>query len=193
VCLNGIGSRQKGAEVLIEAVETLNRGGLADRFTLDLYGYSAAWAVERLDGVANVGIHAGYEPSEIERLLDGYHVGIVPSVWEEPYAYVGPELLAKGIPVIGNARGGIVDYTTDGATGWVNRSANADGLAEIMRTIIDDPQQVLVRNRWILDHRAELIRPLDRHLGELDDLYGEVIAAAAERRRGLERQAGPSL
>ena len=44
-----------------------------------------------------------------------------------------------------------------------------------MQTIIRDPQQVLDRNRWILEHRAELIKPLDRHLAELDSLYNEVI------------------
>lgn len=177
VCLNGIGSRQKGAEVIIGAVEALNDEGLADRFTLDLYGYSAPWAVDRLRGIGNVSVHGGYATAELDRLLDGYHAGIVPSVWEEPYAYVGVEFLAKGIPVIGNARGGIVDYTEGGTTGWVNPTADAAGLAKIIRMIISDPEQVPIRNRWILEHRSELIKPLDRHLGELDDLYTEVIAA----------------
>jgi glycosyltransferase involved in cell wall biosynthesis len=140
----------------------------------------------------NVHVRAGYAPSEVDRILDGYHVGIVPSIWEEAYGYVGPELLSKGIPVIGNARGGIVDYTHDGTTGWVNRTADAGGLAQIIRSIIAEPKQVADRNAWILEHRDELIKPLERHLAELEEVYTSIIEAADERRRELERVAEDS-
>ncbi|GAH32542.1 unnamed protein product, partial [marine sediment metagenome] len=35
-------------------------------------------------------------------ILEKADVGIIPSIWEEAYGLVGIELLAKGIPVIGN-------------------------------------------------------------------------------------------
>jgi glycosyltransferase involved in cell wall biosynthesis len=192
VTLNGAASRQKGADVVLGALEMLQDEGLSRRFGLDLYGYTSESARERLAGYPNVRVAPGYAPSEINRVLDGYHVGIVPSVWEEALGYVGFEFLAKGIPVLGNARGGIVDYAHDGTTGWVNQSADAAGLASIMREIINDPQQVVERNHWILEHHDELIKPLERHLAELDELYGEVIDAADERRRELEQVAKQS-
>ena len=189
VALNGAASRQKGADVVVGATQALEREGLADRFTLDLYGYTPEPARSQLQAIRNVRVHPGYSPAQIDTILDGYHVGIVPSVWEEAYGYVGPEFLSKGIPVIGNARGGIIDYTHDGTTGWVNQTANASGLAEIIRNIVANPQQVVDRNAWILEHRSELIKSLDQHMAELDDLYNELIDGSAARRRELEQVA----
>jgi glycosyltransferase involved in cell wall biosynthesis len=190
VSLNGIGSQEKGAEVIGHAIEALHHDGLTGRFTLDLHGYTSDAGRSRVHGLPGVHVHGSYTPAQIDRLLDGYHVGIVPSVWEEPYGLVGLELLAKGIPVIGNARGGIVDYTEDGTTGWINRAADATGLAEIMRSIIADPGQVVERNRWIREHRTQLIKPLELHLAELDELYAEVIDGAGHRRSALKRLTG---
>jgi glycosyltransferase involved in cell wall biosynthesis len=192
VALNGAASRPKGADILIEAATALDRDGVAGDYTLELYGYTTSWARAALEELPHVRVHGGYGASEIDQVLDGYHVGIIPSVWEEAYGYVGPEFLSKGIPIIGNARGGIVDYTCDGTTGWVNRSADAEGLAAIMREIVAHPQQVVDRNAWILEHRDELIKSLDRHLTELEDLYGEVIAKAEERRGRLQEVAADS-
>jgi glycosyltransferase involved in cell wall biosynthesis len=191
VSLNGLGSRQKGADVIVDAVNALHREGLAERFTLDLYGYTSSSARRRLPDAPGVYARGSYAPSELDRLLDGYHVGIVPSIWEEPYGLVGPELLSKGIPVIGNARGGIVDYVRDGATGWINRSADADGLAAIMRALIRDPQQIVERNHWILEHRSALIKPLGRHLTELDAVYHEVMASGRPEGLGPRASIGP--
>src|SRR5205823_2301556 len=75
---------------------------------------------ERLERLPNVEWAGYYDPADLQRVLEPYHVGVIPSVWEEVYGYVGLELLAAGLPVIGNARGGIVDYVRDGETGWVN-------------------------------------------------------------------------
>jgi len=57
------------------------------------------------------------EDLELDHILDEVDVGIMPSVREEAYGYAGMEFLAKGIPVISNAIGGLVDYTREGETG----------------------------------------------------------------------------
>ena len=118
--------------------------------------------------------HSGGE--EVGSVLDRADVGIVPSVWEEALGFVGLELLAKGIPVIGNARGGIPDYTIPGQTGWLNHSCTGAELAEIMAGVIADPAQVVHLNRSIRERRDELVKPLDRHLDELDEIYRELLA-----------------
>jgi len=125
------------------------------------------------------GSYAGGE--QIGAVLDAADVGIVPSVWEEAYGFVGLELLAKGIPVIGNARGGIPDYTIPGETGWLNRSCGGEELAEIMAAVIRDPAQIVGLNRSIRVRRDELVKPLERHLGELDAIYAEIVASGAQR------------
>jgi glycosyltransferase involved in cell wall biosynthesis len=180
--VNGASSVQKGAEVLIGALAELEDAGLAGRFTLVVLGHVPEENRKRFGRFASVDLRGWYDPGRVDDALSGVDVGIVPSVWEEAYGYIGPEFLAKGIPVIGNARGGIVDYTRDGETGWLNRDASAAGLAAIMADIIRRPGQVPERSRWIRAHREEIIKPFERHLDELDSLYREAIAGAERRK-----------
>jgi len=165
--LNGAASPAKGAELLLEA----SRGLAGERFRLLVFGQVHAAIAGALAGTPGVELRGPYTASELDGLLDEVDVGIVPSMWEEAYGYVGPELLAKGIPVIGNALGGIVEYTRDGETGWLNRSASAEELERHMRTAIRRPEEVLRLHRAVLARRAELIKPMARHLDELEGLY----------------------
>ena len=174
VTLTGAQSEQKGAQVLLAAAEALQAVGHTRGYVIDVYGpvdSGVRGGLERLPAVRLRGSYAGAE--EIGSVLDGADVGIVPSVWEEALAFVGLELLAKGIPVIGNARGGIPDYTIPGQTGWLNRSCSGAELAEIMAGVIADPGQVVRLNRSIRERRDELVKPLERHLDELDEIYAD--------------------
>ena len=132
------------------------------------------------DGLAElpaVRLHGTYQPADLDAILDAADVGLVPSTWEEVLGHVGLECLAKGLPVIANARGGVLDYALPDTTGWVNRSCGGAELAEIMAEVIDRPEEVVRLNGEILERRDELVKPLERHLAELDGLYAEVIAA----------------
>jgi glycosyltransferase involved in cell wall biosynthesis len=108
-------------------------------------------------------------------LLDEVDVGIVPSIWEEAYAYAGMEFLAKGIPVIANAIGGMPDYTRPDQTGWLNRSCSAAELAAIMRDIVENPAQVADLNRHLRDERSSIVMSLERHADEMDAVYRELL------------------
>jgi glycosyltransferase involved in cell wall biosynthesis len=141
--------------------------------------------LERLPGVR---LTRPYRAGELDSILDGVHVGIVPSVWEDTYPNAGLEFLAKGIPVIGNARGGIPDYTIPGLSGWLNSSCGGEELARIMAGLIDDPAEIVRLNQSIRERRDELVKPLERHLDELDEIYYELIAA----RRPRAAQLGPA-
>ena len=109
----------------------------------------------------------------------------MPSIWEEAYGYAGVEMLAKGLPVIGNNIGGITDYVKPGKTGWINETNTGSGLGAIMRDIIDRPQIIVTLNAIIRDTRNEIVKTMNTHLREMNDLYGEV------RNRGM-RAAVPS-
>ena len=119
--------------------------------------------------------HGLYHRAALDEILDRVQVGIVPSLCEEVYGYVGVEFLAKGIPVIGNRRGGIVDYTIDGQTGWLNKSCTAGELADIMEKIIKEPASILPVNRWILAHRDSVIADRAQHLTTVSLCYGSAI------------------
>ncbi|MEN3014398.1 MAG: glycosyltransferase, partial [Endomicrobiia bacterium] len=102
-------------------------------------------------------------------------VGIIPSIWQEVFGYVGIEFLAKGIPIIGNNKGGIVDYTIDGLTGWINKTSTAQELAEIMENIIKNPEIIQKYNDIIINKRKQLIKTMYEHFCEIDKIYKEIL------------------
>jgi len=42
--------------------------------------------------------------------------------------------------------------------------------------VIRDPAQIVALNRSIRERREELVKPLERHLDELDGIYAEAAA-----------------
>jgi glycosyltransferase involved in cell wall biosynthesis len=183
--LAGAANVAKGSEVIVGALERLERMGLSDRFQFTALGYIHDGTREALERFPAARWGGFYEPEVLDSVLMPYDVGIVPSVWEESYGYVGVEFLAKGIPVIGNARGGIVEYTRDGETGWVNREASAEGLAAIMAEIVRRPEQVPELNARIRADRARIVKPFAAHVDEIEALYREVVERAGEREAEL--------
>ena len=131
---------------------------------------------EGLDGVE---LRGSFAPSGLGTLLDEVDVGIMPSIWEEAYGYAGVEFLAKGIPVIANAIGGMTDYTREGETGWLNRSCAAAELARIIGDIVERPEQVAELNAKLLADRGSIVKSLARHVEEMDALYSEAIESHA--------------
>ena len=143
-----------------------------------MFGFAHRDVVPVLDRLGAT-VEGAYYPGDLDRLLDDVDVGIVPSTWQEVFGFVGPELLAKGIPVIGNDRGGISQYVLDGRSGWLNRSASGEELGDIMAAVIRDPQQVLDRHRWVIEHRGELVKTIAGHVDELDEVYAGLVGAPA--------------
>ncbi len=170
--LNGAASPEKGAEVLLDAVRRL-RG---ERFRVLVWGKVHPPIAEELAALPGVELRGAYTATDLDTLLDEVDVGVVPSVWEEAYGFVGIELLAKGIPLIGSALGGITDYVRHGETGWLNRSASAEELAVHMSEANRNPERVLALHRSVVARRAELIKPMAGHLDEVDALYGRLVA-----------------
>ena len=91
--------------------------------------------------------------------------------------FAGIEFLAKGIPVIANAIGGMTDYTRDGETGWLNRSCSAGELARILADLIEHPEQIAELNAKLLANRGSIVKPFARHADEMDAVYREAIQA----------------
>jgi glycosyltransferase involved in cell wall biosynthesis len=174
--LSGLESTAKGADVLRDALRSLADAPPDRDFRLLVYGYLDAEAAEEVGRFPDVELRGLYRPEELDDILGEVDVGIVPSVWEEAYGYVGPEMLAKGIPVIGNAIGGIADYVQEGETGWLNHSRSGEELAQIMRTVIAQPEQVDELSAKIRAERGSLVKGMAQHADEMDAVYGELVA-----------------
>lgn len=175
--LGGFESVAKGGRLLISAMGELAESAPAGAVRLLVLGRVDPRLAEEAKGVAGVEIRGTYRPEELDAILEAVDVGIMPSIWEEAYGYAGVEFLAKGIPVIANAIGGMTDYTREGETGWLNRSCSSAGLARIMTSVIEQPQEVVSLNARLRASREVIIKPLSRHAAEMDDLYREMARA----------------
>lgn len=187
--LGGGESEAKGARVLLDAMGALSDLAISGRFRLLILGNVADHIAGEARDVAGVELPGRFASHEQDAVLDPVDVGIVPSTWEEAYAYAGVEFLAKGIPVIGNAIGGIVDYVRDGETGWLNHSRTAEELARIMRTIIEQPSQIVELNERLRADRSHIVLPMPQHAQATEDLYRDVLA---EREAASVTAAGPT-
>jgi len=172
--LNGCSSERKGSKLMYETIKMLNFKGLDSYFELHIWG-SLDKNIKNILKFKNVYYHGSYNVENLNYILEKADVGIVPSIWEEAYGLVGIELLAKGIPVIGNKRGGIVDYTIDNYTGWINKSATAQELANIIEKIIKNPRTISELNKNILENSCKILKTIEQHFQETKDIYYNVI------------------
>jgi glycosyltransferase involved in cell wall biosynthesis len=170
VTLGGCASRTKGSVVIRDAVRALEPSG----FRLIVAGGVDDEVREELEGHPCVELRGLYEPHELDALLDGADVGIVPSTWEEALGYVGLEMLAKGLPLIANPLGGIVEYAREGETAWLNGSCTGAGLAELMASLIEDPARVLEMHRRVVRARQAIIPRMDAHVDAIEAVYRAV-------------------
>jgi glycosyltransferase involved in cell wall biosynthesis len=67
-------------------------------------------------------------------------VGVIPSVWPEPFGLVALEAMAAGRPVVASRIGGLTDIVADGETGLLVAPGRADELAGALTWLLDDPQ-----------------------------------------------------
>jgi glycosyltransferase involved in cell wall biosynthesis len=172
--LGGMIGPSKGSELMLDALDRLRAAGAEGSFRLRVLGPVHASAQARLADFEGVERLGPYDRWELDGLLRDVDVGIMPSIWEEAFGYSGLELLAKGIPVVANRLGGMVEYVREGETGWLNDSCSAEGLARILLGLIERPDEVAAMSRTALAARDSLIKPFERHVEEIEAIYGEV-------------------
>jgi glycosyltransferase involved in cell wall biosynthesis len=170
--LGGCSAPSKGVNVVLDALERLGPADAGSRWHLLVFGPVDPSAEAELARSPGVSVRGGFHNSELDRLLDEVDVGLVPSVWEETYGFVGLEFLAKGIPLLATPIGGVVEYAREGETAWLNHSRSGEGLAELMQAIVDRPERVVELHRSVVGLRDDLIIPIDAHAERMDEQYG---------------------
>ena len=134
-------------------------------------------ACERLSrrlGISGKVRFAGFLP---QPELRGYYAeataSVIPSVWPEPIATVGLEVMRYGLPVVAFDAGGIRDWLRDGENGflvpWMDDTAFADRLGSLLR------DKALAR-RMGEAGRKIVARDydFDAYIGRLEDLFRRV-------------------
>ena len=178
--LNGTAAPHKGAGLMADTVEILRQRGYDGRYRLDVHGDMDRGVRRRLLSSVSVRWHGRYRRNRLVEILDQADVGIIPSLCEEVYGYVGVEFLTRGVPIIGNRRGGIVEYTLNGKTGWVNETGTAHELADIMEGVIKAPESILPLNDWIIHNRSAVVADRKEHLRFVLECYEEAMNTGRE-------------
>jgi glycosyltransferase involved in cell wall biosynthesis len=133
----GHAGRRKGADLLLQACEQLDREGLSYRVWVagnadEHLDWACAEAVERL----------GWIPHD--ELADRYRRAdcfVLPSR-HDSFGMVVVEAMASGTPAIVSANTGAREALTEGETGWVVPVDDAGALAEQMRWCVEHPRRV---------------------------------------------------
>jgi glycosyltransferase involved in cell wall biosynthesis len=89
-------------------------------------------------GIAERVLFTGFR-RDVPDLLYAADVSVVPSVWEEPFAYVLQESMAAARPVVASAVGGTPEIVEDGVSGFLVEPCRADLLAEAISQLLADP------------------------------------------------------
>jgi glycogen synthase len=136
----------KGVHTAIEAMARLVNNRKINQITLTLVGsghpdYEAFLhdlvARERLHDF--VTFHKPVSKDIMPAILQQFDVLIFPSIYEEPLARLTQEAMASGLVVVGTTTGGTKEILRDGETGFTFAPEDADGLAEQVTRLINDP------------------------------------------------------
>jgi glycogen synthase len=138
--------RHKGAHTAIEAMARLVNRRRINQIILTLVGaghpdYEAFLRdlVERERLHDFVTFHKPVPKDKMPAILQQFDVLIFPSIYEEPLARMTQEAMASGLVVVGTTTGGTKEILRDGETGLTFAPEDADGLAEQITRLINDP------------------------------------------------------
>ena len=168
-------SFEKGIDVVIDAVSTLDPA-----VTLDVAGEGPEREAlqARADAVApgRVRFHGRLPGPDVLALLRSAAVVAVPSRWYENQPMIVLEALASATPVVVSDLGGAGELVDPGIDGALVPANDPDALAAALAPLLADPAAARALGRAGRTKVQARFAP-DRHLADLDNVYGE----AAER------------
>lgn len=117
----------------------------------------------------------GHIPHEdLPELLRTMDVGVVPSVYEDPFPLVPLEMMGCGLPVVAFRAGGLKESVVEGETGFLVENKNVPALAQALETLIDN-----VQLRWQMGEkgrrRVEQYFTWERHVDQVLAVYERII------------------
>lgn len=125
----------KGVDALLDAYRALESPP-----PLVLIGYETnEYPVRTTDLPPGVRVLKNWDHDAVMAAWRRAAIGLVPSVWAEPFGIVALEGLLTGTPVIASRIGGLTDIVDDGETGYLVPPGDTRALADAMRTLIADP------------------------------------------------------
>jgi glycosyltransferase involved in cell wall biosynthesis len=93
---------------------------------------------ERLEDF--VTFHEAVSKDQMPAILEQFDVLVFPSIYEEPLARMTQEAMASGVVVVGTTTGGTKEILREGETGLTFAPDDAEGLAEQILRLNNDPE-----------------------------------------------------
>jgi len=115
-----------------------------------------------------------YTEEQLDDIVLAADFGIVPSLWQEAYGYVGAEMLSRGLPLIVSSKGAMVEYIEDGVNGFVFDPDREGSLYSVVEQIITDPElRTKILNSTL--NSCSNFQEFSKHVLDLERLYNEVL------------------
>jgi len=169
VALN-INQTVKGRDLLLREFQSLREN--RKNVELHLFGDTPD---PDLPGVVR---HGPYESNELDEILSSMDVGIVPSLWPETYAYVGPEMLTRGIPLIASTAGAMREYVIPDFNGLHFDPAVPGQLRSAMESVASGPE-LLKKLKLNAPKSEQGLMRFGDHVNEMEAIYLEVASLRA--------------
>jgi glycosyltransferase involved in cell wall biosynthesis len=161
-------SVSKGVHVLLDAFARLPAG----KARLIAHGFEDPLAWGARYPLPGVSFRPPYDPyAQINEVLGELHVGVVPSVFAEPFGLAGLEFHAAHLPVIASDTGGIPEWLTSGSNGLLVPPGDPGALALAMARLIDEPETVARLRSQIRPWKT-----MRQHALEILELYEDTLA-----------------
>jgi glycosyltransferase involved in cell wall biosynthesis len=169
VCYLGYMRRDKGFYFLLDTLESCPPD-LKSKIRLVLGAKTAdPETMNRLialsDQMADIVHFDGYTHEQLETILDGVDVGMIPVQWEDNLPQVATEMVAHGVPLITSHRGGAKELGGDNRA-FVFKSSDKEALIEIWRKLVEGELQP--GDYW---EKAMSLTTMEDHLNRLMELW----------------------
>lgn len=159
----GPASPRKGFFLLKDALDDLEKE-YDGRFELHIYSQNC------FDSKYIVA-HKPYAYSELDKVMDGIDILVLPSIWHETFGFTVLEAQSYGVPVVVSSNVGAKDLISEGNNGFIFEP-NKEALKEKLKYIFDSDKTLLEKmNRYIID-KVE-IKTMDAHAKEILNFYEE--------------------
>ena len=76
------------------------------------------------------------EQEELQQYYKTARCGVVPSLWPEPIATIGLELMQHALPVVGFDAGGIGEWLIDGENGYLVPTGDVAGMGHAIEKVL---------------------------------------------------------
>lgn len=163
---------EKGIEMLVEAMKSINNGNLVIAGTGPLK--DKLYEKIRKNNISNVKMTGFLDSSKVKELLSRCRFLVIPSIWYENCPMVVLEAMACGKPVIGSDMGGIPELVMDNVNGLIFKNNDINDLIKKINYMNENKK---MRFKMGQEGRemVERIYNKDKHVQKIKEIYEEVM------------------